>query len=97
MLAVRRRRRPARSRSRRSPAAARFAREQRGRADACDELAEVHLHDAGRRARDELAHEQDQRAADQQLLAAEEVAEHAEGELEGRDRQQDGVRDPVQL
>lgn len=46
---------------------------------------------------DELAQDEEGRAADQQALAAEEVTEDAEGQLKDGDGEQEGVRDPGEL
>ncbi len=74
-------------------------REDRSRAEPSDDLTgEQHPDVRGRREEAEQATDHDQgRAGGQQPLAAEQVPDHAEGELEQGHRDQEGVGDPGQL
>jgi hypothetical protein len=81
------------------------SREQRSRTDSGDDLPDQqHQHPgSGRRPgtrrqdRDHLAHGEQERAANEQPLTAEQVTEHTEGQLKQADRQQERVGDPRQL
>jgi hypothetical protein len=80
-------------------------RKEYGRPDAGERLAGPEQGDgagvrgAGRRGEDAegFADGHQQAAADQQAFAAEDVAEHAEGEFEQGDRHEEGVGDPGEL